>query len=255
MNILVFFAHPDDETILCGGTLALLARAGAEVHYLCATRGEGGELGEPPLCERAELGAVRAAELECAVEALGGASLTFLDYVDPVVGEDGRLHPYTTDLDALATQLVEYVRRVQAVAVITHGSDGEYGHPAHWVTHQAARRMIAAADASAPLLYSFSASFPNHPRPRLANPDDPAHLVLDVRPAFDQKVAAAYCHRTQNALFVRRMSKRAGRQLSLPEVLMKLESLHRVHPPLSAGAPQDALARLLSPWSQPLMQP
>jgi LmbE family N-acetylglucosaminyl deacetylase len=38
MNILAFFAHPDDETILAGGTLALLGMAGAQVHYLCATR-------------------------------------------------------------------------------------------------------------------------------------------------------------------------------------------------------------------------
>ena len=43
MNILVFFAHPDDETMLCGGTLALLAQAGAKIHFVCATRGEGGE--------------------------------------------------------------------------------------------------------------------------------------------------------------------------------------------------------------------
>ncbi len=49
MNILAFFAHPDDETMLCGGTLALLARAGARVHLLIATRGEGGENGEPPV--------------------------------------------------------------------------------------------------------------------------------------------------------------------------------------------------------------
>ena len=44
-KILTIIAHPDDETMLSGGTLALLARAGAEVHYLCATRGEGGEVG------------------------------------------------------------------------------------------------------------------------------------------------------------------------------------------------------------------
>lgn len=249
MDILVFFAHPDDETILCGGTLALLAHAGHTVHYLCATRGEGGERGEPPLCERSELGAVRAAELRCAVEALGGESLAFLDYVDPEVGEDGKLHPYTTDLDTLAEQLADHVRRCHAGAVITHGSDGEYGHPAHWVTHQAARRLVDALGEAAPLLYTFSAAFAGHPRPRLANPDDPAHLVLDIAPVFEQKVAAARCHRTQNALFVRRMSQRAGRQLSIPEVLMKLESLHRAYPPLENGhLPQDALAQSLAPW-------
>jgi LmbE family N-acetylglucosaminyl deacetylase len=47
MKVLAFFAHPDDETMLCGGTLALLSKAGIEIHLVCATRGEGGECGEP----------------------------------------------------------------------------------------------------------------------------------------------------------------------------------------------------------------
>ena len=47
MNVLAFFAHPDDETMLIGGTLAILAQNGVRVHYVCATRGEGGEVGRP----------------------------------------------------------------------------------------------------------------------------------------------------------------------------------------------------------------
>jgi LmbE family N-acetylglucosaminyl deacetylase len=47
MSVLAFSAHPDDETMLAGGTLALLGRAGAQVQSLCATRGEGGETWEP----------------------------------------------------------------------------------------------------------------------------------------------------------------------------------------------------------------
>ena len=86
MNILAFFAHPDDETLLVGGTLALLARQGLQVHYLCATRGEGGELGEPPQCTRQELGDVCEQEIVRAVQALGGRSLTFLGHVDPTIG-------------------------------------------------------------------------------------------------------------------------------------------------------------------------
>ena len=78
MIVLAFFAHPDDETILFGGTLALLAQLGNQVHYVSATRGEGGEVGEPPLCLPAELGQVRAQEMACAVEALGGVSLNFM---------------------------------------------------------------------------------------------------------------------------------------------------------------------------------
>lgn len=52
MNILSFFAHPDDETMLRGGILALLAQNGAKVHFLSATSVEGGEIGEPPRTTR-----------------------------------------------------------------------------------------------------------------------------------------------------------------------------------------------------------
>jgi hypothetical protein len=55
------------------------------------------------------------------------------------------------------------------------------------------------------------------------------------------------CHRTQHALFVRRASEEAGRQLSVPEVILPVESLHRVHPP-AEGQVDDALARILEPW-------
>ena len=106
MNILAFFAHPDDETMFSGGMLALLARQGAAVHYLCATRGEGGEAGEPPLCSLEELGQVRQAELACAVQTLGGQSLAFLDFLDPRIGPDESLFPYASDPDEVADRLV-----------------------------------------------------------------------------------------------------------------------------------------------------
>jgi LmbE family N-acetylglucosaminyl deacetylase len=244
MNILAFFAHPDDETILAGGTLALLARLGVRVHYLCATRGEGGETGEPQLCGEAELGAVREKEMGCAVEQLGGSSLAFLDFVDPRVGPEGQLFPYTQDVDVLTSQVVESLRRVRADALITHGSNGEYGHPAHLLTHQAARAALEILASNAPLLYTVSASFPDHPRPRIANPDDPAHLILDITPAMAAKTQAALCHRTQHALFVRRPSQEAGRPLSVPEVIQRVESLHRVSPPVDGGIDDD-LANLL----------
>jgi LmbE family N-acetylglucosaminyl deacetylase len=247
MNILAFFAHPDDETQLCGGTLALLARSGTQVHYLCATRGEGGETGEPPLCSEADLGAVREQELVCAVGSLGGGSLTFFDYIDPRVGPDQQLYAYTQDLTLLAGQVSATIRQFGIHAVITHGSNGEYGHPAHLLTHQAARLAVESFAQGAPLLYSVAATFPEHPWPRIANPDDPAHMVLDITPALAEKTQAALCHRTQHALFVRRRSQAAGRQLSVPEVIQRLESLHRLLPPLN-GQVDDELARLLQPY-------
>jgi LmbE family N-acetylglucosaminyl deacetylase len=247
MNILAFFAHPDDETMLAGGALALLAQDGAQVHYLCATRGEGGEVGEPPACTLEELGDVREQELVCAVQALGGRSLTFLGHTDPRVGPENALYAFTDDLILLAGQVAASIRQVKADVLLTHGSNGEYGHPAHIISHQAARVAVESLGDKAPLLYSASAFFFEHPRPRLANQDDPAHLVLDISPALPQKTSAALCHRTQHALFTRRASEEAGRLLTVPEVILTLEGYHRAHPPVDA-APQDIFYTILHPY-------
>ena len=255
MKVLAFFAHPDDETMLAGGILALLAGKGAEVHYLSATRGEGGERGEPPLVSQEVLGETREQELVCAVRALGGRSLTFLDYVDPVVGKDNKLFAYTDDLTLLSGQVAATIRQFGADFVISHGSNGEYGHPAHQITHQAARIAVESLAKTHPeqkvSLYTVQPFFPGNPKPHLSNKSDIAHLVVDVSSVLQQKREAALCHRTQHALFVRRASKEAGRQLTVPEVIVSLESLHRLYPPLE-GEPHDALAELLKPW---LVQP
>ncbi len=245
-TILTFFAHPDDETMLAGGTLALLAMHGASVHYLCATRGEGGEMGEPPICTQEELGAVREQELVCAVQALGGRSLTFLGYTDPLVGPDDTLYPYTNDLTTLAGQVAASIRQYQPVAIITHGVNGEYGHPAHVITYQAAAIAVQSLGEQAPALYCVSAIWGEHPRPRLANRDQPAHFTIDVQPALERKTKAALCHKTQHALFTRRSSREAGRALSVVEVVSRFhtESLHRAWP-VAEGRPDDPLARFL----------
>jgi LmbE family N-acetylglucosaminyl deacetylase len=247
MNVLAFFAHPDDETMLAGGTLALLARSGAKVHILCATRGEGGEVGEPPLCSIDELGARREQEMVCAVQTLGVRSLTFLDYIDPRVGPENELFAYTDNMIYLAGQVAATIKQFGAGAVITHGSNGEYGHPAHRLSHQAAWLAAESFGDEAPSLYTVSASFEGHPKPHLSNPDDSAHLILDIRPVLDVKVQAALCHRTQHALFVRRASQEAGHPMTVPEVIMHLESLHRAYPPVN-GSIDDDLSRALEPW-------
>jgi len=250
MNILTIFAHPDDETMFAGGTLALMAGAGAEMDYLCATRGEGGELGEPPVSPRQEIALFRERELVCAVKALGGGSLSFLNYVDPLIGDQEELYPYTDDFEELVARISRHILSVQPTAVLTHGANGEYGHPGHILTHRAVRKAIEDLGARAPLLYIFCADFPGHPRPRHANKDHPAHLILDVTPVMASKARAAYCHRSQNALFVRRGSQSAGYQLTVPEILLNVESLHRAYPSTN-GMPDDEVTRLLKPWTRP----
>jgi N-acetylglucosamine malate deacetylase 2 len=248
LDVIAFFAHPDDETMLAGGTLALLASHGARVHVLIATRGEGGEMGEPPLSTREQLGQVRENELRCATQALGAASLSMMDYADPLVGPEDALFAFTEDIETLAAQVEEAIHYWKAGVLISHGINGEYGHPAHKLVYQAARLAIQAVEKDAPLFYTVQGIFPGHPHPRLANVDSPAHLVLDVSPYLAQKTSAAMCHRTQHALFVRRSSEEAGRPMQVEEVIHPLESLHREWPPVAEtndGTLHDALADLL----------
>jgi LmbE family N-acetylglucosaminyl deacetylase len=139
------------------------------------------------------------------------------------------------------------IRQHQPIAIITHGSNGEYGHPAHIITYTAARIAVESFGESAPLLYSIMADFPNAPRKRLVNRSDPAHLVVDITPSLPHKEKAALCHRTQHALFVRRRSQELGHPASVPEALMRVESLHRHLPPTEVP-PDDPIARVLSEW-------
>jgi LmbE family N-acetylglucosaminyl deacetylase len=207
------------------GTLALLSSQGIPIHLLCATRGEGGETGEPPVCDRQELGLVREQELRCAAEALGIRTVTILNYVDPLVGPDEALFPFECSYDTLVGQIREMIRRVGAEVVLSHGSDGEYGHPAHQLLHRATRDAVRYSAAN-PLFYSFAASVPGI-EDRLWNDSDPAHLALDIRPWLDAKESAAHCHRSQHALFKRRKQAQTIR-----ETLRTTESFHRHLPPV-----------------------
>src|SRR5947207_12819296 len=79
-TVLAIFAHPDDESLACGGTLARLADAGARVIILCASHGELGGMSGPVKDEG--LGRTRARELQAAAAALGIRELIILDHPD-----------------------------------------------------------------------------------------------------------------------------------------------------------------------------
>jgi LmbE family N-acetylglucosaminyl deacetylase len=226
MRIVCVTAHPDDETVFAGGTLRLLADGGAEIHLLCATRGEGGEMGEPPLCARGELGAVREAELRCAAHALGCASVEFLPFRDPDVGTGDTLYAYAPAPESVMPLMEKFLGEKKPDAVITHGTNGEYGHPAHVLTNRAC--LPAARAAGVPALFTFSALYPGHPRLRSANRDDPADFVVDISLSLEGKLAAMECHRTQHALFIRRPSAEAGHPVTLRQALIQRESFRRV---------------------------
>lgn len=225
MNILVFFAHPDDETMLCGGLLAILSKSGHDVQFLSCTRGEGGECGVPPLCTQAQLGSLRELELACAVEELGGKSLQFLDYVDPLVGPDNSLFSFTQDQEKLEIELKDYLQTNDIDLLITHGSNGEYGHPGHMTVYQVALKIIQSEFPEMPW-YTVQAYYDNSPKPHILNKADQADWIIDVSSVINEKIHAAFCHKSQHDLFVRRKSKELGKSVSVSEVIQTEESYH-----------------------------
>src|ERR1700692_455827 len=81
-GVLVVMAHPDDESMGCGGLILRHTRAGLPVHLICARRGEGGWQGKPLGAKKEDLAQIRAAELNEAAEALAISAVELWDYPD-----------------------------------------------------------------------------------------------------------------------------------------------------------------------------
>jgi LmbE family N-acetylglucosaminyl deacetylase len=137
-RLMAVLAHPDDESLGFGGTLAKYAAEGIETSLVCATRGERGWTGEPAAYPGPRaLGRLREAELLAAARALGIADVTLLDYLD---GDLRRAAPR----EAVA-RIVREIRRVRPDVVVTFGPDGAYGHPDHVAISQLTTTAIACA--------------------------------------------------------------------------------------------------------------
>ncbi len=133
--ILSVLAHPDDETFGMGGTLALYARKGVEVHLVCATRGEVGSMDPELMKGYATVGEVREAELMCAASELGLMGVHFLDYRDSgMPGSPDNSHPKAlaaAPMDEVAKKVAGYIRKLKPQVVITFDPIGGYRHPDH----------------------------------------------------------------------------------------------------------------------------
>ncbi|GAB3345299.1 PIG-L family deacetylase [Modestobacter lapidis] len=117
------FAHPDDETICAGGTLAKFAGSGADVGVVSLTRGGAGQIRDAGVATRATLRGVRERELEAAGKELGLSLTRCLDHPDGgLSGVDG-----ATLLEQVSALITEFEPDV----VITFGPDGFSGHPDH----------------------------------------------------------------------------------------------------------------------------
>jgi N-acetyl-1-D-myo-inositol-2-amino-2-deoxy-alpha-D-glucopyranoside deacetylase len=231
-RILFVHAHPDDEAIGTGATMARYAAAGAHVTLVTCTLGEEGEIHVPALAQLAadradQLGGYRLTELAAACRVLGVSDHRFLGGAgrfrdSGMMGLPTNDHPrafWRADLDAAAGQLVEVFREVRPQVLVTYDENGFYGHPDHIQAHRVAMRAYELAGEYAPRkvywtavprsvieagMKAFGESSDN-PFADVANVDDLPFGTLDEEIAArvdaheyaDAKVAAMKAHASQ----------------------------------------------------------
>jgi LmbE family N-acetylglucosaminyl deacetylase len=233
--LLAVLAHPDDESFGTGGTLALYASRGVDVHLVCATRGEVGEADAEHLKGFKSVGEMRAAELRCAAGILGLRGVHYLGYRDSgMPGSPDNVHPdaqVAHPVEEVAGRVVGYIRELQPDVVLTFDPIGGYRHPDHIHIHQA---TVLAFDRAADPAFApgtgqpfqpgalFFHTFPHgflrvavamlrlfgkDPRKfgrngdidlaSIAEEHFPIHARIDIRSVWEKKEQASACHSSQ----------------------------------------------------------
>ncbi len=233
-RLLLVHAHPDDEVIGTGATMARYAAEGAHVTLVTCTLGEEGEIHVPELAQLAaseadQLGGYRLTELARACAALGVTDHRFLGgagrYRDSgMMGLDTNNHPrafWQADLDEAAGHLVEIMREIRPQVIVTYDDNGFYGHPDHIQAHRVAVRaaeiardqgfgpekiywtamprsvMEAGMEAFADSADNPFADLEKVDDLPFGTPDDQIAAKIDATDQHDRKLAAMRAHATQ----------------------------------------------------------
>ena len=204
-RLTALFAHPDDETYATGGTLARYASEGVRCSLYCATDGDAGRSSGIPVSSRAELGALRRAELRAACEVLGIEELVCGGH------PDGGLQG--VDPEVVMGEIVALLRRARPDVVITFGPEGA---PTRHRDHRAISRLATAATLLAgtttafpeqiaaglaphrPAQLWYSTWLPPAPGEEPATEGQPIDVALDVAAWLPTKRAAFEAHRSQH---------------------------------------------------------
>jgi len=234
-RLLAVLAHPDDESFGPGGTLALYAQDGVEVHLICATRGEVGEIPPEMQLNTEETARMREDELRCAATHLGLTEVHILGYRDSgMPGSSDNSHPdalAAAPVTEVAAKIANLMRQIRPQVVITHDPIGGYRHPDHIAIHKAAveafNNVTEEMEGASTTLNFRPQKLYYHTFPRrflrfmvrllplfgkdprkfgrnedidlleISNVDFPIHTRIDFRRVADSKEKAAACHQSQ----------------------------------------------------------
>jgi N-acetyl-1-D-myo-inositol-2-amino-2-deoxy-alpha-D-glucopyranoside deacetylase len=220
-SLLLVHAHPDDESIGTGATMAKYAAEGARVTLMTCTLGELGEIIPPDLSHLFpdELGQHRIGELDRACRALGVTDHRFLGgegkYRDSGMAglpdsDDPRCF-WQASVEEAATELAEIITEVAADVIVTYDANGFYGHPDHIQAHRVAWRAHQLTGATAKFYATAmprsvleaavqlppDSWFTADKNLSASVPDDQVTTAIDATPYLPAKLAAMTAHETQ----------------------------------------------------------
>lgn len=220
-NLVFFHAHPDDEAISTGGTMALSSDQGHHITLVVATRGEMGEPIAGVLEEGELLGDRREAELRQSADILGVDVVEFLGYRDSgMVDEPSNDDPssfWQADLEEASQRLAAILQRADADILIGYDPHGVYGHPDHVKVHLVGARaaeiagvdrvLWATANRTMIQQAAESGAFGEDDldidsdervdRSEFGMPEDELTHAIDVSAALDRKRASLMAHASQ----------------------------------------------------------
>jgi LmbE family N-acetylglucosaminyl deacetylase len=219
-TLVTFHAHPDDEAIATGGTMARAKKEGNRVVLVLATKGELGEYPPDVLGANETLTERRVAEAEAAAEILGVDRIEFLGYRDSgMAGEatnDDEDAFARADVEEAAARLADLLREEAADVLTVYDDHGAYGHPDHVQVHRVGVRAAEIAgtkrvyestmnrDHIRRLMAQRADLMPDTPdAPDAADMDDfgsPESIIttsVDVTDFVDRKRAAMAAHASQ----------------------------------------------------------
>ena len=200
--ILLILAHPDDESFFAAGLARRHVERGAKVALVTATRGDAGQVGDPPLCNRDALPALREAELREAADILGISEVHLLDYQDTRLAE--------APIDQIRCELVALIRRHRPHVVITFDPNGQNGHADHVAISRFTTDAVAAAAdprwASEPttphlvqrLLWTSPIAPWEVTHPAALRLEAGVDFAIDIAPYRTVKTEALRAHRSQH---------------------------------------------------------
>jgi bacillithiol biosynthesis deacetylase BshB2 len=193
-TIMAVLAHPDDETFICGGTLAKYGHEGHLVVLVSATKGEmGRRMGVPPIETRESIPSVREQELRNACKALKIEDLRFLGIRDKLV----EIEPF----DGLKQTILEsHLLDVKPDTVITfHEVLG--GHPDHCAIGKATKEAFQAYQKQVPKAKLFYLCWKNVADNARAHGLSPEQITkIEVKPYNPYKLQAFRAHKTQSGM-------------------------------------------------------